>query len=461
MVEDSKDEVAKASAGGSQRFQVLSTYSPMPCLHPTDARIRDIQTGKVYQWNSRAHRKMRYAWHHDKTTPQPSSHLRLWCCEPHLVSWWNVISNMTSNVFWILNGTYNLFPWISSNSAQVTYAGAALGGFFLITTNYLTYIEAINNTSCDVRVPDDKKKHKKRIFVRPRKVYGRFKSPIGYDKHVMDQDKFRQKLIEMGFPYVESVESKKLLTIEDYDKAVTASIPTKAEESGDVTTSSTSGAGHPENGKIATEIEINATEEGANSSLIGAKVNIVDSNYVSTTQVLEITRNKAPPHRSYQWWSWHPPVEHIGVLTSVIGLCCALLYMIPMCVSYPWSKRDDISEGKELFFYDLLQGITHTGFAIIAHMSVAEAAGSWWKPKLNAIGYYVAVCNVIGSWGFALCGYFLIPGTVGASCCQNLGQASSIACFTGACAYTVGGIIQMIEFANPVPIVFCKKRFVD
>lgn len=415
-------------------------------MHPTSATIRDNETGQVFTWNSRAHRKMRNVWYHDDTALH--HRIRLWCCEPHLISWWNVISNMTANIFWVLNGTYGLFPQISENSAQVTYAGAVLGGFFLITTNYLNYVEAINNTSCDLRLPrdDDEIKHKKRIFRRPQKVYGRFKSPIGHDRHLVNRDKFRKHLIEMGFPYIESPESKRLLTANDYDKAVKPTMESSTAQ--DATTASLS-TNH-ENGKA--DASSASAEEGKNSSLIGSKVNIVDSNFVTTTQVLNVARNKRTAPKSYQWWTWHPAIEHLGILNAVVGLICALLYMIPMCVSYPWSLRTDISTGKELFFYDLLQGITHTGFTIISYLSVVEAAGSWWKPKLNTIGYYVAILNVVGSIGFALCGYLLIPGTMGNTCCPNAGTASSWTCFLGANAYFVAGILQMIEFANPDPI---------
>jgi hypothetical protein len=133
-----------------------------------------------------------------------------------------------------------------------------------------------------------------------------------------------------------------------------------------------------------------------------------------------------------------------------------------MCVSYPWSLRDDVSVGMELVFYDLLQGLTHTFYTLTAYTSVIEAADSWWEPKLNRIGYYVAVFNVIGSLGFALCGYFLIPSTIGASCCQNLGTGSSWSCFLGACSYFVASVFQMIEFSNPDPIILCgKERSLD
>lgn len=443
------------------RFNVLGTWSPAPCLHPTEATIQDNQTGKIYHWNSRAHRKMRFLWSKDEAEQGARTGLKLWCCEPHLVSWWNVISNMTANVFWVLNGTYNLFPYISPNSAQVTYAGAVLGGFFLITTNYLSLVEAINNTSCDVRTSDrdDKKKHK-RVFKRPKKVYGKFKSPIGFDRHVIDQHKFCRELQDLGFPYIESVETKQLLTADDYDKAIQSSIGGKEASMVDESSIEMPQTSIRDSG----EAKANASEEGTaiSSSLIGKEVNIVDSNFCSTTQVINIVQTKPSSSQSYQWFTLHPPFQHIGVLTSFIGVWCALLYMIPMCISYPWSQRTDISQGKELFFYDLLQGLTHTFYALTAHAAVAEAAGSWWKPKPSRIGWYVAMFNVIGSWGFALCGYFLIPGTVGASCCGGLATGSSWCCFIGAWSYFVGGLFQMVEFANPNPIVLCgKKRSLD
>ncbi|KAL3914338.1 MAG: hypothetical protein SGARI_000171 [Bacillariaceae sp.] len=402
-------------------------------------------------------------------SPSSSSRFRLACYEPHLVSWWNVVVNNTANVFWVLNGTYNLFPQIASSSdtaARVTYAGAVLGGFFLIVTNYLSFVEAINNTSCDVRIgggnhrDDDDKKHRRhrrrRFFRRPRKLYGRFTSPIGYNNDNHQDDKFRRRLMEAGFPYIENEEGH-LVTTCDYDRAVAVPVALERGERSSATVASgdEDAAEKGNAGGIS-----NSTSTATTVPLIGKTVSIVDDNFCTTTKIVAITQNSESvlSKLSYQWWAScsSTPFEYVGVLTSYVGVWCGILYFIPMCASYPWSLRNDVGEGTTL-------GLTHTFYAVMAHLSVAEAAGSWWKPVPQRIGWYVAWCNVVGSWGFALCGYFLIPATVGATCCQELATAGSAwACFLGACSYFVGGIIQMIEFANPDPIVLCgKKRSLD
>lgn len=78
------------------RFQVLSTKTPIPGFHPTQATIRDRRTGKIYDWNSRSHRKMRSP---TATDDQRKQHLaRIWTFEPHIVTWWLNLTNEIANV---------------------------------------------------------------------------------------------------------------------------------------------------------------------------------------------------------------------------------------------------------------------------------------------------------------------------------------------------------------------------
>jgi len=207
--------------------------------------------------------------------------------------------------------------------------------------------------------------------------------------------------------------------------------------------------------KASIEEGMNADEKNSTTPLIGAKVNINDCQFVCTTVVEGLSRSPAHDKllswQHYDWWSWHPAWNQVGVLSAHIGLLCSLLYFIPMCAGYPLSKRE-VNEGVEVFFVDLLQVITHLFFVFTAHLSMAEAAGSWWKPKLNSSGYYIGFFNAIGAWGFTLCGALPIPDTVGSSCCPNAGYASSLVCFVGGCGFFVSGILMWFEFSNPDPI---------
>ena len=115
--------------------------------------------------------------------------------------------------------------------------------------------------------------------------------------------------------------------------------------------------------------------------------------------------------------------------------------------------------GVMLFFDDILQVIPYIFFTAICQLLIAEAAGSWWKPKWDSIGYWIALFNYIGAWGFLLCGALAIPDTVGSTCCPNIAKwGSAFACFWGSCSYFIGGVLMCIEFANPQPISLCKKK---
>ena len=353
---------------------------------------------------------------------------------------------MLANIFWTLSGGFSTWPSDNADkSAKVVYAAGIVAGVYMIISCYFTYVEAINHSHMDIVLPAG---HKRRSFERPGRIYGQNKSPIRHENHGLDKERIRRRFQEQGFPYVETYDSGEIVTSEAYDDFVGSRVH-KSKTSGD-----------EEEATLQEEEPVN-DDDGATESLIGRKLNIRDGHFVCTTAVLEVHEASDDPEqkRSYEWWTWHPSLNHLGILTSLIGLISAVVYLIPMCMGYPLSRNGNASMGVTLFFVDILQVIPYICFTAVCQMLIAEAAGSWWKPKFDSIGYWIAVLNYIGAWGFLLCGALAIPGTVGSTCCPNIAKwGSAFACFWGSATYFFGGLLMWIEFANPEPISFRKTK---
>jgi len=444
-----------------QNFKILETWAPMKWMHPTRAIVQDQETGEVYEWNSRAHRRMRTMWFANQDQQRPRQKIRFFRVEPHLISWWVTVSNMAAATWWVINGTFGLWPGATSSderSAKLSWAAAIVAGFFLITTNYFTLVEAINNCHAEIRKPLlDKRRRDKRTFQRQDKVYGHYKSPINHNNHGVDTLKTRRHLLHAGFPYIEDPATGKLVTTDDYSRAISQYIEQM---------STSVKAPDEENNHNDVEEGVEIPEVNSSNhptTLIGRKVHINDSTFVCTTSVTEVSLNKAHDEllsrNYYDWWSWTPAWDHVGVISGYVGVLMAILYFIPMTAAYPLGQRDDVRQGVELFFIDLLQLITHLWYALLNHLQIAEAAGSWWKPKFNYIGYWIGCFNAVGSWGFCLTGMFLIPDTVNASCCDFWSTRAAQAVFIAGSGYFVAGVLMIVEFANPDPIYLpCGKK---
>jgi hypothetical protein len=406
------------------RFEVISKKAPLPWFHPTHAVIKDRVTGETYKWNSRMHRKMRHTVPISTETKQHSP--RLWSCEPHIITWWINLTNEIANVFWTISGIFATWPAENTDASdRVVYASGIIAGVFMIASCYFGYVEAINHTHSDIRIPGEKHTQvRHRHFIRPRRIYGILPSPLGHAYNRLD-DKKRERLVEMGFPIVETT-SGKLVTMAMLDEAIAAVL-----------------------------------KKNEDLSVKEHQVLLRTLNYACTAQAVSVAAVPVQQHRfPYIMWTWTPAINHVGVLAAHASLVAAVVYLVPMCVGYPLAKNDNAKTGVTLFFVDILQVIPYIIFVVVGHLYIAEAAGdSWWKPAFNNIGWWISVLNTLGAYGFLLCGALAIPGTLESTCCANMAKwGSAFACFWGSCSYLVGGILMFVEFANPEPIVIRKKQ---
>ena len=469
-------------------YEIVSTASPGRWFHPTHAILRHVGTGETFEWNSRDHRKMR----HLRRIIRPplrqflrlllfsrQNNIRWWCYEPHIVTWWVNLTNMLANSFWIFSSVFAVWPNIVDNNIDVSgrtnYAGGILAGLFMIASCYLACVEAMNHTYSQIHQhanadkstaasasPPNNTAATARRFVPTGMYYGRRRSPVvGLYRDATDSlqiEKQRKKLLRLGYPIVEVITTEtteagtagnnhhntndKVLSDETIDNAISKYFKAKNNKWRGVDNN---------NGN---QVEDGDHEE--QMELIGKQLKILSNNFSCTTTITAVAPlADVQEEGHYDWWTWdpyNPDMHNAGILMAFISFLCAIVYLIPMCAVWPMANNN-ANEGTTLFFVDILQVIPYIGFAAIGHVYIFEAAGSWWKPRWDSIGYSIAVLNTVGAYGFLFCGALAIPGTVGATCCPNMAKwGSSFACFWGSVFYFLGGVLMWLEFANPQPI---------
>lgn len=85
---------------------------------------------------------------------------------------------------------------------------------------------------------------------------------------------------------------------------------------------------------------------------------------------------------------------------------------------------------------------------------MAEASGSWIKPDVSNIGWWISCFNAIGSYGFMVCAIIGIWGIVDFAQYQNLVLwGADLGTFWGSCAFWVAGILECVEFGSEHPIL--------
>jgi len=85
---------------------------------------------------------------------------------------------------------------------------------------------------------------------------------------------------------------------------------------------------------------------------------------------------------------------------------------------------------------------------------MGEATGSWIKPGLGNLGWWVSLFNTIGSYGFMVYAVIAIWGITDPDNSENLVKwGADLGTFWGSCAFWVAGILAGFEFGSQHPIL--------
>ena len=286
--------------------------------HPTHAVI--TIDGKKYDWNARAHRKLRHPWAYEaEEHPAKSRYrFRIISWEPHIVTWYNIYIGEFANTLWVVNGLYATWPEHAKGdrATMIAYVTGVIGAFLFIVTGYLGYIEAINQTFALVRPPTDSdaavRLGPREKFNRPEhQTFGEYPSPNGHGKYGIytdpsDRDQEYIRLLELGYPLVQDVTTKHLIT-----------------------------AGLLK--RITKEHSLQETEK----ALIGRDFDILVGTHlirVCTKSIAEagdevekpIQSLPAPTSQgsSYCWWTWQPSLSYIGIFNALVFFVATVRFLL-------------------------------------------------------------------------------------------------------------------------------------
>ncbi|KAG8718994.1 hypothetical protein FRC09_011761 [Ceratobasidium sp. 395] len=160
----------------------------------------------------------------------------------------------------------------------------------------------------------------------------------------------------------------------------------------------------------------------------------------------EVDKLESRPQRKdvrFRWWgstSW----RNLGFLASSIQLVAATVFWISTLTGLPGvipGLPDDPPIAISDVFYWTPQVIGGLGFVISSTLLMLEVQRAWWRPKLNSLGWYVGLFNLIGAIGFTLCGAL---GYAALSSSKAEYQ-STLSTFWGGWAFLIGSGVQLWE----------------
>ena len=113
--------------------------------------------------------------------------------------------------------------------------------------------------------------------------------------------------------------------------------------------------------------------------------------------------------RSWQWFpSWHDLRTHylheFGFLAGCFQLFGATIFGISGITALPGIINHLTPQSTLNGAYWIPQVIGGSGFIVSSTLYMLETQKKWYLPSFNLLGWYVAFWNLIGAFGFTLCG---------------------------------------------------------
>ena len=289
----------------------VATPASICCLQwqPTHTTIK-VGNNK-YFWNSRAHRKMRYAKaetesgiHHPSKV---KDRFRFCSFEPTIVTWYICYIGAISCILSFLSDFYAVFPEFVANSDPdtISYIIGMVATWIWCLTGYFTYVESVNHTYSVVRLPTTQNR-KIRKFINPLVKFGHWRDPL----NAIDLSAVMLAfLIEIGYPLEEEEELKRSLI-------------------------------SAQNKDVAHQNKSNETQE----------------------------HNTQPSTKGYRWFTFKPELKYIGIFNAKIFLTSTLIYSIAYSASYP-SRMHNLT--KVTFLVDFLFITAAIGLIFNGHAGMA------------------------------------------------------------------------------------------
>lgn len=154
-------------------------------------------------------------------------------------------------------------------------------------------------------------------------------------------------------------------------------------------------------------------------------------------------------------WTWFPStqdlkhhyIRELGFLACLAQFVGATIFWISGFTALPGINNNLGSQGLLDGIFWVPQIVGGTGFIISGALFMLETQSRWWKPAFSVLGWHIGFWNLVGAFGFTLCGA-LGPayGNSGAE------YEASLATFWGSWAFLIGSAIQWYESLDKHPV---------
>lgn len=155
--------------------------------------------------------------------------------------------------------------------------------------------------------------------------------------------------------------------------------------------------------------------------------------------------------KTWQWYpSWHSLKTHyfheLGFLACLSQFIGATIFWISGFTALP-GVINHLSQRVENGVFWVPQIVGGTGFIVSGTLFMLETQSNWYTPAFGTLGWHIGFWNLIGAFGFTLCGA-LGP----ASANTGVAYESSLATFWGSWAFLIGSTIQWYESLDKHPV---------
>ncbi|KAK5044860.1 hypothetical protein LTR84_010398 [Exophiala bonariae] len=175
------------------------------------------------------------------------------------------------------------------------------------------------------------------------------------------------------------------------------------------------------------------------------------------------SKTQPTPNRSWQWFpSMHALRTHylheLGFLAGASQLFGATIFGISGITALP-GINDHLEPQYVLnAAYWIPQVIGGSGFIVSSSLYMLETQTKWYIPAPRILGWHIAFWNLIGAFGFTLC------GALGMAYRNSGAQfQAGLATFWGSWAFLIGSYLQLYEALDkhPVEEVSSDEKFND
>ncbi|KIW97533.1 uncharacterized protein Z519_01117 [Cladophialophora bantiana CBS 173.52] len=156
--------------------------------------------------------------------------------------------------------------------------------------------------------------------------------------------------------------------------------------------------------------------------------------------------------RAWQWFpSWHDLRTHylheFGFLAGSAQLFGATVFGISGITALPGIIDHLTPQWRLNAAYWIPQVIGGSGFIVSSTLYMLETQQKWYKPAPHLLGWHIAFWNLVGAFGFTLCGCLGMAY-------KNSGAQyqAGLATFWGSWAFLIGSYLQLFESLNKNPV---------